>query len=154
MKTQKSSRTLGVIKNVFNVRKWSDFDRMRAFTNYLGTGIKRMVIPRKEAVADTKKTFAATVSEMKLSEKDLAARSKGLYRLSILMCVIAFCIFSYAVYHMIYGSIKAVIVSLVVSLIALVLAFRYHYWYFQIKERKLGCTFKEWYRQGLLGEKE
>jgi intracellular multiplication protein IcmV len=154
MKTQKSSRTLGVIKNVFNVRKWSDFDRMRAFTSYLGTGIKKMVVPRKEPVADTKNTFASTVSAMNLSEKDLASRCKGLYRLSVLMCTVAFCIFAYAVYHMVYGSIKAVIVSLVVSLIALTLAFRYHYWYFQIKERKLGCTFKEWYRQGLLGEKE
>ena len=40
------------------------------------------------------------------------------------------------------------------TLIALVLAFRYHFWYFQMKQHKLGCTFNEWYRQGLLGEKK
>jgi intracellular multiplication protein IcmV len=52
------------------------------------------------------------------------------------------------------GSIKAFIVSLVVTLIALILAYRYHFWYFQMKQRKLGCTFSEWYKQGLFGEKK
>lgn len=153
MKAQKTSRTAQVIKNVFNVRKWSDFDRMRSFTEYLGSGMKRMFVPRKMKIEDTKNTFNAMVAAMNLSEQDLIQRSKGLYRLSILMCAVAFGIFIYAVYHMVYGNLKAVIVSLVVMLIALVLAFRYHYWYFQIKERKLGCTLREWYKQGLLGEK-
>ena len=69
------------------------------------------------------------------------------------MLLSACLIFVYAGYQFFYGSIKAFIVSLVVMLIALVLAFRYHFWYFQIKQRKLGCTFNEWYRRINRGER-
>jgi intracellular multiplication protein IcmV len=55
-------------------------------------------------------------------------------------------------YQLFYGSYQAAIVSFIILWIALVLAFRYHFWYFQIKNRKLGCTVYEWYR-GLLGDK-
>lgn len=154
MKNQKKSRTLKVLSSVFNVRQWSDYDRLRTFTVYLGNGIKKMVIPQKETIEDTKNTFSNAASTLNLSEDELNLRARGLYRLSVLMCVMAVGIFGYAIYHMVYGNAKAVIVSMVVSLIALSLAFRYHYWYFQIKERKLGCTIREWYRQGLLGDKK
>ena len=32
------------------------------------------------------------------------------------------------------------------STVCLVFAFRYHFWLYQLKRRKLGCTFQEWYR--------
>lgn len=153
MKIQNDSRIAGVFKRIFNVRQWADYDRMKTFTLYLGAGIKKLVVPQKVNVEDSKNSFNETLSTMNLTDQDLTARAKGLYRLSILMCAIAIVIFVYAGYHLVHGSYKAAIVSFVVSLIGLVLAFRYHFWYFQIKERKLGCTFKEWYWHGLLGKK-
>lgn len=154
MKTQKKSRTLNVLSKIFNVRQWSDYDRLRAFTSYLGNGIKKMLIPQKETIADQKNTFSSAASTLNLSDDNLNERARGLYRLSVLMCVLAVGILGYAIYHAVFGNAKAMVVSIVVSLIALALAFRYHYWYFQIKERKLGCTIREWYRQGLLGDKK
>lgn len=152
MKKQNESRIASVIKRVFNVRQWSDYDRLKAFTLFLGDGIKKMVVPRKTDIKDTGETFSEALAEMHLSEDDLLARKKGLYRLSILMCTIFLLVFSYAIYHLVYSNYKAAIVSLVISMISLVLAFRYHFWYFQIKERKLGCSVQEWYHYGLLGK--
>ena len=153
MKKQSDSRIASVFKRVFNIRQWSDYDRLKAFTQFLGDGIKKMVVPRKADVQNTEETFSEALTELNLTEDDLRARSKGLYRLSMLMCTITFFILSYAVYHLIIGNYKAAIISLVVSRSSLVLAFRYHFWYFQIKERKLGCTIQEWYKYGLLGKK-
>jgi len=152
MKKQKKSRITGLLKSVFNVRSWIDYDRLKSFTTYLGTGIKKMFVPEPIDVVDTSTSFKEMVTSLNLSEQDLADRARGLYRLSIIMGVIAGAMFVYAIWHMVFGNWKATIVSLVVSCLGLVLAFRYHFWYFQIKERKLGCTLREWYKQGLLGE--
>ena len=151
MKTKKPSRTANVIKQILNVRGWSDYDRIKTFTDYVATGIKKLFVPHKEKVADQDDTFKQVAAKLKLSEADLQARGSNLYRLSMIMGTVALIILGYSIYHIIYLNFKAVIISLAVMLIALVLAFRYHYWYFQIKERKLGCTLKEWYTKGLLG---
>lgn len=150
MKKQQGSRIINVFTRIFNVRAWIDFDRLKSFTLYLGNGFKKMFIPQQGGGGET---FEEAMLRLNISEKDLQERKSALYRLSLLMCAAAIFIFGYAIYHVMYGSYKAVVISLVVMLIALVLAFRYHFWYFQIKERKLGCTMQEWYRKGLLGEK-
>ncbi|HBD9373371.1 TPA: type IVB secretion system protein IcmV [Legionella pneumophila] len=136
---------------MINVRKWFDWDRMRSLTLYLVNGIKRLFIPQEPTHVES---FDEAARKLKLSEADLVIKQKALLRLSIIMVIAAFMIFIYTGYQFLYGSWKATIISLVVVMIALVLAFRYHFWYYQIKQRKLGCTVKEWYRQGLLGEKE
>lgn len=150
MKKQQGSRIVNVFSRIFNVRSWVDFDRTKSFTLYLVNGFKRMFVPQKN---ESGETFDEAMSRLNLSEKELQDRKTALYRLSLLMSAAAILIFGYAIYHVLYGSYRAVIVSLVVMLIALALAFRYHFWYFQIKERKLGCTMQEWYRKGLLGDK-
>ncbi|HAU1881722.1 TPA: type IV secretion protein IcmV, partial [Legionella pneumophila] len=99
-------------------------------------------------------SFDEAVKKLKLNEADLIIKQKALFRLSVIMVIAALMLLIYTGYQLFYGSWKATIISLVVVMIALVLAFRYHFWYYQIKQRKLGCTVKEWYRQGLLGEKE
>ncbi|KTD12994.1 type IVB secretion system protein IcmV [Legionella jamestowniensis] len=150
MKIKKSTRLVGIIKRIFNVRAWIDFDRVRAFTAYLAAGFQKMFIPQQTEAGES---FEAAVARMNLSEQELQAKQIALYRLSLLMCLVAVGIFAYSIYHLYYGSYRAVIVSLVLVLVALVLAFRYHFWYFQIKERKLGCSIREWYREGLKGDK-
>ncbi len=52
------------------------------------------------------------------------------------MLLIAALIFVYALYHFYAGTFKAAFVSLTVMMVALALAFRYHFWYFQIKSRQ------------------
>ncbi|CEG55846.1 type IVB secretion system protein IcmV [Legionella fallonii] len=151
MKKKSGSRIGRVITRIINIRFWFDWDRMKAFTVALKNGIKRMFVPQQ---AVTSESFNAAKTRMHLSDAELLSKQNALFRLSILMLAVAILLLGYGGYQIFYGSLKAVIVSLVVTLIALVLAFRYHFWYFQIKHRKLGCTFNEWYRQGLLGEKE
>lgn len=150
MKKKFSTRIVNVIKRVFNVKRWSDWDRMKSFTQYLFKGIKRIFIPNS---AEGVESFDAVKVKMNLSDADLLARQNALLRLSYFMVGIAVLIFGYSIYHLVYGHIAAFFLSFVISLIALALAFRYHYWHFLIKEKKLQCTINEWFRQGILGEK-
>ncbi|HAT7073822.1 TPA: type IV secretion protein IcmV [Legionella pneumophila] len=151
MKKKSGSRIVRVITRIINVRKWVDWDRMKSFTLYLVNGVKRLFVPQEPTHVES---FDEAVKKLKLNEADLIIKQKALFRLSVIMVIAAFMLLIYTGYQLFYGSWKATIISLVVVMIALVLAFRYHFWYYQIKQRKLGCTVKEWYRQGLLGEKE
>ncbi|KTD01637.1 type IVB secretion system protein IcmV [Fluoribacter gormanii] len=147
---KKQSRIGNLLRRIINVRRWFDWDRMRAFTLYLVNGFKRLFVPQKKVEGES---FNDAVKLLNLTDESLLIKQKSLFRLSIVMLLAALLIMGYAAFQLFYGSIKAFLVSLVVTLIALVLAFRYHFWYYQIKNRKLGCTFNEWYRKGLLGER-
>ncbi|STY28128.1 intracellular multiplication protein IcmV [Legionella wadsworthii] len=152
---KKRSRIVNLITRIINVRRWFDWERMRAFTLYLVNGFKRLFLPQEKVEGETPtESFSEAAELLHLSDENIIAKQKALFRLSIIMVLAALLIFAYAVYQLFYGSIRAFLVSLVVTFIALVLAFRYHFWYYQIKNRRLGCTFNEWYRQGLLGGKK
>ena len=151
MKKKSGSRIATVFSRFIKIRVWFDWERTKSFTIALMNGVKNLFVPKKNIKAES---FDSTVTKMHLSDDELLVKQNALFRLCILMLIAAFLILTYSGYQLFYGSLKAFFVSLTVTLVALALAFRYHFWYFQIKHRKLGCTFNEWYREGLLREKE
>lgn len=150
MKNYSGSRIGRLLTQIFNFRAWFDWDRLKSFTLYLLQGIKKLFVPQRPTESES---FEAAQKRLNLTEQDLLKRQKGLLRVSIFMLLFAIFFFGYAIYHFIYLQLLGGILSLVVMTIALVLAFRYHFWYFQIKKRKLGCSIHEWFRQGLMGDK-
>lgn len=150
MKRKSGSRVKHVFSNIINIQMWSDWPRMKSLTLYLTDSIKRFFVPQKKQVTET---FAQAKIRLQLSDKELLARQKGLFRLSIMMLVMAFLLLCYAIYQFVFMNIMAGILSIIVMLIACVLAFRYHFWYFQMKSKTLGCTLTQWFKQGLLGDK-
>ncbi|MFC3909586.1 type IVB secretion system protein IcmV [Legionella dresdenensis] len=151
MKKQSGLRTVALLKAIFDFRRWIDYERIRAFSLYLLGGFKKMFIPSPQNKGNAQ-SFEQAAAAQKLTEEDITARQAGLYRLAILMILMAILVFGYTVFQLINENYKATLISMIVGFIALVLAFRYHFWYFQLKKRKLGCSLREWYRQGLLGE--
>lgn len=150
MKNKSNLRIFIVFNRIINVRSWFDWDRTKSLSRYLLDGFKKFFVPQK---VEERMSFEAVKKQLNLSDGELFQRQKGLLRLSILMLVIAFLIFVYDVYLFLVGGYLGGLLGLVIMLIALALAFRYHFWYFQIKERKLGCSIQEWYKQGLKGDK-
>lgn len=151
MKKQSESKIVNLISSILNVRAWFDWERLRGFTLYLTNGFKQLFVPQQNVESES---FTEAATKLNINDETLLTKQKALFRLSIIMTVAACAILGYAGYQLFYGSLKAMFVSLVVTFVALTLAFRYHFWYYQIKHRKLGCTFDEWFRQGLLGEKK
>lgn len=148
MEKKHYSRTGRFITRIFNIRAWSDYDRTKANTVYVGRSIKNLFILRPPGQEES---FEQAQKRLGLSEQDLLEKQKALLRLSIIMCVGALALCVYALYNFYTLNLKSGFISLVVMSIALVLAFRYHFWFFQIKQRKLGCSIQEWIHQGLRG---
>lgn len=144
------NKTVNTVKRLFNVRAWLDFDRTKSWTEYLANGFRKMFIPQKEKHEES---FKQAVKRLNLDSKELHSRQQSLLYMSILMVFIALGLIVYGVILLMGAHYYATFISALIAVIALVLAFRYHFWYFQIKHQKLGCTVKEWFKQGLLGEK-
>jgi intracellular multiplication protein IcmV len=150
MKTGKKSRTGSFFSRIMNFRLWSDYDRTKSMTQYYVGLIKRLFLPKPKKATES---FESAMSRLNLTENDLKQQQKGLFRVTIIMLIMAVLLFSYAIYHVLYGTLLAAGVSIVLTMLALVLAFRYHFWYFQIKQRKLGCSINEWFKYGVKGDK-
>lgn len=148
MKNKSASRTKRLVTRLFNVRSWLDVARVRAGRQYISDACGTWFNPQKIKKIES---FQAATARLNLNDEDLRIRQRGLLRLSIIMACMSFVIFAYTLYNLFYGRYMAVLLSTVVMLLGLVLAFRYHFWYFQIKHRKLGCSVYEWFSQGLLG---
>lgn len=150
MKEAKSkSRTQKIVTKLFDFRAWSDWERTKLGGEFISESVSHVVEPKKTKLTES---FDEAQKRMKLTDEALVSRGRALLRLSILMTAIGVFLFCYAIYHFIYGTVHAGIFALALTSLSLVYALRYHFWYFQIKTRRLGCTLKEWFQQGLLGK--
>jgi intracellular multiplication protein IcmV len=138
----------GFFKRNFNISQWSDYERIKNSTDYLGSAVRRYFVPKKTQYSET---FDEAVQRMGLSEEDLAIKAAALFKLSMVMLIISLCVFAYFILQLFSGTWRSVLISSVVMLLPMALAFRYHFLHFQIKHRKLGCSFREWARQTFKG---
>ncbi len=151
MAKESNSRIASLLSRVFRFQDWLDVSRIKKFTQYIIDLAKRLFVPRPQ---EPDETFKEASSRLKLTDEALLKRKQSLFRMSMLMVLFAGLLLFYGIYQMLYGSILGVLLTLVVISIALALAFRYHFWYFQVKEKRLGCSWKTWLNEGLLGGKK
>lgn len=151
MKKKSGSASYRVLSRIFAIKEWFDWARLKSFNIAFKTTLLNLLVLKKNTHSES---FNTAVKKLDLTDEDLLLKQKSLLNLSRLMLFVALVILLYTGYQLFYGSYSAAIVSFIIMLLAVTFAFRYHFWYFQIKQKKLGCTFHEWFRQGLLGEKD
>lgn len=127
----------------FNVRvdQWLNFPLLK---NTFKSTTQSAADLLKKNEARQEETYDEALINYHLSEKDINARKKEFARLFTIYIIIALLIFSYAIYIIINGNFWGFFIAFALTLYALAQAFKYHFWLFQIKQKKLGCTFREW----------
>ncbi len=146
-------RVSRIIKKFFNVRAWSDWDRSESIATYFLTILRRLFVPQQEKKADIK-SFDDVVKGLQLTDDELRSRAKNLKQLCLFMIGIGACFYCYGMYQLLYGGALGVILSCVLMFISFAMAFRYHFWYFQIEHRKLGCKISEWFKESFMGDNQ
>jgi len=146
-----TSRMHRLRKYFFNWEGLLDWQRTKAYTASLYQLAKSFFVIDHSKIGTAQ--FEDMVARFQLSEEDLIKQKKGMIRLARVMLCVAILILSYCFYQVMYGGWRAVLVAAVLVGVALTLSFRYYFWAFQINERKLGCSFREWYRKDVLGGK-
>ncbi len=123
------------------VDKWMSWDYLGDTADRFKILFLDIVIPKK---ASTSETFEEAMQRLDLTEQDLAERQKEWTRLCYFFLVLTLLVVIYALYTAFKGSMTSSLISFCLALYTLTQAFRWHFWLFQVKNRKLGCSIKEW----------
>jgi intracellular multiplication protein IcmV len=138
-------------KTFLNPSGWLGVNELKNNTAAMWSIIKGIVTPEK---TDRVETFEEAMQRLHLTEQDVENNKNTYYLYALGFLVLGIAAFLSSFYYLFYHqTISGCLLGLAVTAFLFAQAFRYHFWYFQIKHRKLGCTFAEW-RQGKPFEKE
>jgi intracellular multiplication protein IcmV len=143
-------------KSFVNVKRWIEAEQIATYGKWVGSTAKN-VFRRREAART--ETFAEATKRLKLSEEDLKARAKQFLFMAGFYFLISLGLFGYAIYLFLVSHFLAGSISFVLGLLVATYALREHFWYMQIKKRRLGCNLRDWMHFvfesiGLNGEKK
>lgn len=142
-----------VAGRVVDVRadKWMSFHFIRDSFDKTAGVVADLVIPKQ---AERQETFEDALRRLNLTEDDIKARQSEFTRLVAIFMILGVSIIGYAIYMVIHKNYAAGLISICLSLYAFSQAFRFHFWLFQMKNRKLGCTIQEWLNSKVSLEQE
>ena len=124
------------------VDKWMSFNSLRENTSKTAGMVKNVFTPEK---ATHTETFEQAMARLNLTDNDLKARQKEFTRLFLFFLFLGLIVIAYGIYMAITSRYLVALISTCISLYIFSQAFRFHFWLFQIRQRKLGCTLSEWF---------
>jgi len=133
----------GIFSRVVDTRvdKWMSWDYISETTDRIKSSVGDLMTPEKPKY---KETFREAMIRLELSEADIQQRKKEFTRLFYMFLAISLGIIGYAVYMAYQGYFGACLISFCLACYSFTQTFKWHFWLFQIRNRKLGCTLKEW----------
>lgn len=131
-----------VVKPFVDVPSWMGAREVGDYGRSIFSAVKGLFStpPPPESNED----FSVAIARLRLSEADLQRRAQQFAVLAYLFLVIGLGVLAYSISLLLDGSFRGAVVGLAVTVFVLSLAFRNHFWLFQIKHRRLGCTFRDW----------
>lgn len=148
------------IKDVFKVSRktfinpsaWIGYKSLSNGTKAIWGVIKDTITPDKP---QRQETFEQAMQRFKLTETDIQKQSKDYFFYSISFVLLAAFSFMASFYFLfIHKTFAGLLLGFAVTALFLAQAFRFNFWHFQIKHRKLGCTFDEWRHGRTIDRKE
>lgn len=108
-------------------------------------------MPWKAGEPGQAETFEEAIARLGLKEGDLEERKAMFFWQTLFFLAFGLVILAYGVALAFERSLNGMVYAFVVAVLCWAYAFRNHFWLFQLKQRKLGCTFKEWLDSSLKG---
>ena len=140
-----------IIKPAVDVPKWIDYRQLVKNNRSIFSFIKKFFIPEQ---AKTQESFEEALLRLKLTPTDLIQRSKEFTRLMWIWISLFLVTIAYSIYLLRNHFFRGFYPCLGISIIILTQIFRYHFWLFQIKQRRLGCNFRDWLNGQFTGKKK
>ena len=94
---------------------------------------------------EQRETFDQARSRLNLSDADLVKLRSRYLKQCWAFLIFAVFVLAYSFYLFFEAAYASGVVSLLITAVIVVYALRAHFWAFQIKNHKLGCTWKEWW---------
>lgn len=128
-------------RNFFNVRRWTSYD-------YLKNSAKDIYANGKEVFKGPKiskpETFSEAADRLGLSKEDLQERYNSCKTTFLMFFALTVALALYTLYLLFTGIFLGAVLTFSLTTLVGIHAFKYHFWMFQIKNKKLGCSLNEW----------
>jgi intracellular multiplication protein IcmV len=125
----------------FRVDQWLNLKMIKDNTLFYARETKELFTIDK---SDSTENFEEATTRLRLTEDFIKNQTKRYFYLTCLFLVSAGLILAYGVYIALQGNIMGGCICFCLTVYALSCAFRFHFWYFQMKRKKLGCSIQEW----------
>jgi intracellular multiplication protein IcmV len=131
-------------KTFFNPRGWLGYDTLKTSSLGLWVILKDLFTVAEPA---RQETFEVALKRLNLTEEDLKKSARFYTILTAIFVVLGSISFLFCFYFLFYHqTLSGCMLAIATAAVFFAQAFRYHFWLFQIKHRKLGCTLEEWRR--------
>lgn len=129
-------------KTFFNPTDWIGYNELKTQNLTIWDTVRGLFYPPKPR---REESFENAVTRLHLKEEDIKEAEQDYFYFAVgfLILSILSVLISIAV-GILYQTIAGFILGLAMGLLFLGQAFRNHFFYFQIKNRKLGCTLEDW----------
>ena len=143
--------TKNVAGRIVDVRvdKWVSWEYLTETADRFRLLLVDVVVPKKATYSET---FSEALERLEINEEDIEQRKQEFTRLFYFFLIMSVGIIIYGLIMAFRGGMVASLISFCLSLYTLSQAFRFHFWLFQVKHRKLGCTLKEWFNSEIISE--
>lgn len=147
------------IKDVFKVsrktfvdpKNWLAYDTVKVSTGILWRATKSVFFTTPPSAPVQQETFDEAMQRQGLSEDDVKSSVRTYLLFSMGFGALAIGIVVLALYFFSRLLIADGVIALSIASFLFAQAFVFNFWCFQMKMRKLGCSFAEW-RQGKLND--
>ena len=129
------------IKTFLNIPKWTGSAYLLSSARSIKSLAKSLFTVKKP---EFEETFEEAIARLNLSEEALQKRQKNYLITAACYFICAVFMFAYMIYLIKLQHIMASISALSLTLVLLAFFFRDHFWYTQIKQKKLGLSFSDW----------
>ncbi|OGT47945.1 MAG: hypothetical protein A3E83_08915 [Gammaproteobacteria bacterium RIFCSPHIGHO2_12_FULL_41_20] len=131
-------------KTFFNPTAWFGYESFKSNNRMIGWLLRGLLFLSQP---EQHETFEEAIQRLNLTDVDLrdTEQTYRVYAWFFVILGVAALVFGlYLLFH--HGMFLSLLLSLSAMALFLSQAFKYHFWAFQIKHRKLGCTYREWRR--------
>ena len=134
------------VKSLFNVTGWVGLNSIKEHGSLIRVLFKS-VMSRPMVGGDSTQTFDEAIEKHNLTEVDLASREKHFMQMSYIYGIILCLGVSYWLYLGIAGKWSAFVMMFSFNFMIFSFYFRESFWLMQLRERKLGMTFRDWLKK-------
>lgn len=138
-------------KTFLNPRAWLGYDTLKESSRGFA-GIMRGVFGRTVPSSGESETFDEAATRFNLTEKNINDLAFTYLSYAVLFFLMALGILTYSIWLLVHLYVHGFLLGFAIVALLGGQTFRFHFLYFQIKHRKLGCTLAEW-KSGKIDDK-
>ena len=132
-------------------KKWIGYNTLKSDTVTLSKIFKSVF--KRSKKTERKETFEQAVKRLNLTEEDIQKRIKSAKELVMIFLGFGGLLIFYTIYQWVMGRFVSGFICLILSSLVFAYAFREHFNIFQMRKRRLGCTYSEWFNSTFKGSK-